>query len=66
MNPTAASAMIQTLKGITIILNVGMFLVLVYFASGLKWRNEKDRASVIGFGIMIATCALSVICIMIS
>ena len=63
MNPLAASA-ISLLKSITIVLDVVMFVVLLYFASGLRWRKEQDRASIVGFGIMIGTVVLSVVCIL--
>lgn len=63
MNTLAASA-ISLLKSITIVLNVVMFVALLYFASGLRWSEEQDRASIVGFGIMITTVVLSVVCIL--
>ena len=49
---------------IAIVLDVVMFVVLLYFASGLRWSKEQDRASIVGFGIMIGTVLLSVVCIL--
>lgn len=64
MNPIASNAL-SLLKSITIVLNVVMFVVLLYFASGLRWSREQDRASIVGFGIMIGTVVLSVVCILV-
>lgn len=64
MNPIA-EAITQMMKNITIILNVIMFVILVYFARGLKWTNEKDRPSIIGFSFMIVTVVMSVMSIII-
>ena len=63
MNPIASNAL-SLLKSITIVLNVVMFVVLLYFASGLRWSKEQDRASIVGFGIMIGTVVLSVVCVL--
>ena len=64
MNPVA-EAITHLMKSITIIMNVIMFVILVYFASGLKWTNEKDRPSIIGFSFMIVTVVMSVMGIII-
>lgn len=60
MNDIATNA-ISMLKSTAIVLDVVMFVVLLYFASGLKWSESKDRASIIGFGFMMLTVVLSVI-----
>lgn len=63
---TIATCMITALKSIAIVFDVIMFVVLLYFASGLRWRNEKDRSSIIGFGWMLTTVGISVMAILIS
>ena len=64
MSPIA-TGFIQMLKSVTVVFDVILFIVLLYFARVLRWRNEKDRPSVIGFGFMMATIVMSVISILI-
>ena len=41
------------LKTATTILNIIFALIILHFCNGLRWRNERDRASIIGFGGML-------------
>lgn len=43
----------DTLKTVTVVLNVIFILIFFWFSKGLRWRNRKDRASIIGFTTMI-------------
>lgn len=42
-----------TLKITTTIFNIIFALIILYFCRGLRWRNESDRASIIGFDGML-------------
>lgn len=43
----------QTIKTIITILNILMISLLLFFSRGFNWENQKDHASIIGFGFMI-------------
>ena len=50
---------VRIIKGIITISDIVMFICMAYFAQGLRWREEKDRASIIGFTWMMVTIVLS-------
>lgn len=53
--------MIETLKIIMTVLNT-LYLVLIFlFCRGLSWENKRDRASIIGFSLMMGVYALNII-----
>lgn len=54
----------NTLETVTIMLNLLFLLIIAFFAKNLRWRNEKDRSSIIGFGMMILTYVLNIVCIL--
>ena len=43
------------LRYLTIVLNIILAAVIMYFASKLHWRYSEDRPSIVGFGLMIVT-----------
>ena len=51
----------HTLKVITTVLIAILMFIILIFGKGLRWK--KDKASVIGFGIMGIVYVLSLICI---
>ncbi len=54
---------VAMIKSITTFLIVLMMIIMIYFVKGLKWKNEKDRASIIGFGFMQIVYIMSIISI---
>lgn len=52
------------LKTVAIVLDILFLLIIAFFAKNLKWHNEKDRASIVGFGMMIFTYILNIICVL--
>ena len=42
------------LRYLTIVLNIILAAVIMYFASKLHWRYSEDRPSIVGFALMIA------------
>ena len=40
-----------------------LFACIGYFMRGLRWENEKERASIVGFNWMMITIAASVVCL---
>lgn len=53
----------QTIKTIIIILNILMVSLLLFFTRGFNWENQKDHASIIGFGFMIFLYTANIILI---
>lgn len=54
----------NTLKTVAIVLDIIFLLIIAFFSKNLKWHNEKDRASIVGFGMMIFTYILNIVCIL--
>lgn len=63
--PTRQVDMIYVLKIITVFLNILMASVFFYFARSLRWYNEPDRASIIGFVVMIVVAMLSAVLLLV-
>lgn len=51
-----------TVKIITTILNIIFFLLVLFFMRPLKWSNQDERFSIVGFWMMAITNILSIIC----
>lgn len=54
----------NTLKTVVIVFDVLFLLIIAFFAKDLIWQNKKDRASIVGFGMMILTYILNIIYIL--
>lgn len=54
----------DALKTVVIVFDVLFLLIIVFFSKDLKWQNRKDRASIVGFGMMILTYILNIACIL--
>lgn len=52
------------MKTVAIVFNILFLLIIAFFAKDLMWHNKKDRASIVGFGMMIFTYALNIVCIL--
>lgn len=50
------------LKIVTTVFNALLTMAILFFCRGLHWSNKNDKASIIGFGGMIAVYALNVLC----
>ena len=48
------------LRYITITLNIIFALIILCFAHPLRWENEEERSSLIGFGFMFALYMLNI------
>lgn len=53
----------QTIKIIITILNILMVSLLLFLSRGFNWENQKDHASIIGFGFMIFLYTANIILI---
>lgn len=51
------------LKVITIFLDVVFSFVMAAFMRSFKWTDERNRASIIGFFIMIIIYFMNILCI---
>jgi hypothetical protein len=52
----------RTLKTVTTVF-VGMLMwMFLLFTKGLCWKDKKDRATIVGFGLIEIVYALSLIC----
>lgn len=51
-----------TVKIITTIFNILFAFIIFYFKKNLRWKRESDKASIIGFWMMIGLYALNIIC----
>ena len=56
-------SLVTTMKYIFTISNAAMISTIVYFMDGLRWEEEHDHASIIGFTWMLITIAGSVVLI---
>lgn len=54
------ATMIFILKIIAMFLNIILALVVGYFLSPLRWANEDDRPSIIGFWSMLVAYVLNI------
>lgn len=50
------------LKIIATILNIAYFLIVLFFSRELNWQSKGDKASILGFGFMMVTNMLSILC----
>lgn len=50
------------LKIIATILNIAYFLIVLFFSRELNWQSQDDKASILGFGFMMVTNMLSILC----
>ena len=50
------------LKIIATILNIAYFLIVLFFSRELNWQSKDDKASILGFGFMMITNMLSILC----
>lgn len=53
----------QTFKTIVTIADFIFLLLLLFFMRGLSWGKKKDRASIVGFGTMIALYVANIFCV---
>lgn len=49
----------EYLKMATTIFNVLLALIFIFFSGKLRWKNEAERPSIIGFTAMILLYALN-------
>ena len=63
ITPHVLARLVEILKIIVSISDVLLFGVLVYFVKPLRWGNERERSSIIGFWWMMVTVCLSIGCI---
>lgn len=52
----------HALKIIATILNIAYFLIVLFFSRELNWQSKDDKASILGFGFMMVTNMLSILC----
>lgn len=50
-------------KTIVTIADFIFLLILLFFMRGLSWGKKKDRASIVGFGLMMITYVANMFCI---
>ncbi len=57
--------MLTILKTLVILADLFIIAILTFFLHPLRWQNEKERPSIIGFSFMIVTILADVALIVI-
>lgn len=57
----SATTILSILRFAATVLNLQIVLILAYFMAPLRWGNERDRVSLVGFSFMLGAVALDTV-----
>lgn len=57
----SATTILSILRFAATVLNLQIVLILAYFMAPLRWSNERDRVSLVGFGFMLGAIILNAV-----
>ena len=54
-------SILHILETLAVAMNVVMGAIIAYFLSHLRWEQKENRASIVGFGVMLGLYILDVV-----